>query len=163
MQQSNNLFIIKAGGSKVAITFETLHAFKEIQQSHSFQNESGGIVAGYYDSSFEGIVISDITNPQENDTCSRFKFMRRSKGHQEIMDKLWEDSGHRKSYLGEWHTHDQDSPVPSWIDTASWKKISKKPQNFEELFFVIIGRKAIGIWSFKNGTLAGNDFISEGA
>ena len=108
--------------------------------------EQGGILAGYYDKWIDGIIISDITYPQDEDVCGQFRFSRKSSGHQKIMDKLWETSEHTKSYIGEWHTHNQKNPEPSWIDVSNWKKIAKRKQNFDELFFVIVGTHNIGIW-----------------
>ena len=153
MQEKNGNFIIEFGSNQVVITSDIVDAWKDAQQDDSFQKEQGGILAGYYDNLIDSLVISDITYPQEQDTSSRFSFLRRNHGHQNIMDDLWERSGHRKSYLGEWHTHNQPFPIPSSIDIRNWKKISKREQNFDELYFVIVGTQNIGIWCIKQGRL----------
>ena len=62
------------------------------------------------------------------------------------MDRLWEQSGYKKSYLGEWHTHNQRRPIPSPVDCNNWKNISKRQHNFNEQFFIIIGTMCSGIW-----------------
>ena len=66
------------------------------------------------------------------------------------MDKLWDDSQHAKTYLGEWHTHNQRIPQPSFIDRRNWMEISKRKQNSDWLFFVIVGTEQIGIWTIVN-------------
>lgn len=40
-------------------------------------------------------------------------------------------------YLGEWHTHPEDSPSPSTIDTDGWQRICSKRKT--PMLFVIVG------------------------
>ena len=153
MQEKESNFIIGFEGKQVSITSDVIKALKEVQQDRNYKKEQGGILVGFYDSLIDSLVISDITYPQSQDVCSRFRFSRKSHGHQSIMDDLWEQSGHRKSYLGEWHTHNQTFPIPSSIDIRNWKKISKREHNFDEKIFVIVGTENIGIWCIKQGDL----------
>lgn len=153
MQELNGNYIIGLEGNQVAITSGVMKALKAVQKDGNYQKEQGGILVGYYDSLIDSLVISDITYPQSQDACSQFRFSRKSHGHQSIMDDLWEESGHRKSYLGEWHTHNQYFPVPSSIDTRNWRKISKREHNFDENYYVIVGTQNIGVWCIKQGNL----------
>lgn len=159
MQKTNRNVIIESEDIQVSIAPDVIKAFKTVQEQGDFRKERGGILAGYYNSSGNCLVISDITFPQDKDICSHFRFLRKSQGHQDIMDDLWEQSEHRKSYLGEWHTHNQQYPVPSHVDTCNWKKISKREHNFDELFFVIVGTDNIGVWCIKQGTVLEVDRI----
>ena len=118
-----------------------------IQSTHSFKREIGGILVGLYDAKLGCLRLTDMSFPNSGDQQSRFRFFRRSDGHQELMDYLWEDSEHTKAYLGEWHTHDQDIPTPSMIDRGTWKRISKRNNYFDECYFMIIGRKDYIIWT----------------
>jgi integrative and conjugative element protein (TIGR02256 family) len=91
--------------------------------------------------------------PQQNDRCSAFSFKRAVSGHQEIMDSLWEASNHMKTYLGEWHTHRELIPHPSGIDKKNWLEISRRKQNSNWLFFIIVGKSQIRVWTVVNGTI----------
>ena len=119
----------------------------EIQAIYSFKKEIGGMLAGYYDAEIKGMRLTDMSFPQPGDQKSRFRYSRKSDGHQELMDHLWEESGYTKAYLGEWHTHDEKIPVPSMIDCDTWKRISKRNNNFDECYFMIIGRAEYIIWT----------------
>ena len=113
--------------------FDTIYHFR---QKHFFNNEKGGIIIGScYES---GLVISDVTTPQKTDISYRFGFIRKNLYHQEYMDNAWRNSGKIKSYIGEWHTHPEDNPSPSYTDLQSWKLIKSDIP----LLFMIQGRKS---------------------
>lgn len=121
-----------------------------IQAEHAFQKEIGGILVGGYDAESKCLRLTDISFPYHGDQQSRFRFFRKCDGHQEYMDQLWEESGHTKAYLGEWHTHDQTVPAPSVVDRMTWKRIAKRNHNFDECYFMIIGKKMFIIWAVIN-------------
>lgn len=125
----------------------------EIQTTHSFRKEIGGILVGAYDAESGGLYLTDMSFPCAGDQQSRFRFFRKSNGHQELMDYLWEESNHTKAYLGEWHTHDQEIPVPSATDKNTWKRIAKRNNNFYECYFMIIGRQEFIVWAVSDSTI----------
>ena len=56
-------------------------------------------------------------------------------------------------YVGEWHTHPQEIPIPSGQDIKNWKKLARKANSEVDIFFfVIIGTVNIGIWSLERKT-----------
>ena len=158
MQKTDSI-IIGNENIRVAVAQEVIRKLRDIQKTHSFRIESGGIIVGYYENSLGELKISDLTFPQAKDVRSRFRFIRKAAGHQDIMDELWKKSGHKKSYLGEWHTHNQANPIPSPIDKLNWKKIAKREQNFDILYFVIVGTSKIGFWAIQNSMLKQVDMI----
>lgn len=47
-------------------------------------------------------------------------------------------------YLGEWHTHPQSRPTPSYIDKQSWKRLVKRSITESPIvIFLIIGIETI--------------------
>lgn len=130
----------------IIIEQSVVDLLSDFQKRHSFTKESGGIIIGYYDSLIKKIRITDITFPQIRDQQGRFRFVRFSEGHQKMMDELWKASGYKKSYLGEWHSHNQKDPIPSWVDINNWKKITKRNNNYETSIFIIVGTENIGVW-----------------
>jgi integrative and conjugative element protein (TIGR02256 family) len=71
------------------------------------------------------IHVSDVTRPQKKDIRTRFSFNRKDPHHQWYADELWNKSGGIVGYLGEWHTHPEQLPKPSSIDTGDWLRITK--------------------------------------
>lgn len=121
--------------------------------NYDFKIESGGIIIGILNPAEKQIIATDLTEPQAKDKCTAVTYKRSEYGHQEIMDKLWEESQYIKTYLGEWHTHNQRIPQPSLIDRRNWMKISKRKQNSEWIFFLIVGTEQIGVWTISNGEI----------
>ena len=144
---------IKTPSMVIYIEENILLEISKYQKQRQFKLESGGIIIGYYDSLEKALRITDITWPQIDDIRGRYRFIRKETGHQEIMDRLWEQSGYKKSYLGEWHTHNQRRPIPSLIDCNNWKNISKRQHNFNQQFFIIIGTMCSGIWMTEDGKI----------
>ena len=124
--------------------YEALASYKE---KHTFRIERGGIIAGIIEPAKTQITLTDFTEPQKRDICLPCFYKRAAYGHQEIMDRLWEESQYTKTYLGEWHTHNQRSPQPSNIDAQNWIRISKRNHNSEWLFFLIVGTEQLGVWT----------------
>lgn len=147
---------------KLSIDNAVLEKIADIQSTHDFKKESGGILIGLFDARLDAIRITDMSFPFPTDQRSRFRFSRKSNGHQEYMDDLWEKSERTKSYFGEWHTHDQDNPVPSLTDRNTWKRISKRDNNFTQCFFLIIGRKNYRIWTIYDESLVEVEVMKNG-
>lgn len=135
---------------KVKISSEVYEALTSFQSTNSFLVEYGGIIVGYYDAAENIYVITDITWPQKEDIQAKFRFVRKDPVHQSIMDELWEKSGRIKSYLGEWHSHREKHPTPSWIDKNGWRKKAKEQPNYDISFFIIVGTEEIRCW-YTNG------------
>lgn len=138
---------------KIIIDEKIIEQIKAIQLSHDYHRETGGILAGFYDTKLKSFCITDMSYPFPNDKRSRFRFYRNKKGHQEFMDELWKESGYKKAYLGEWHTHDQDSPFPSIVDIGTWKCVAKHNSNYNQSFFMIIGKSTFIIWVVEDGNV----------
>lgn len=133
------------------ISDEVVSKYLTYIESNDFRTESGGIIAGQLNPAENQVIATDITEPCMKDKRTAFSFKRSESGHQEIMDRLWESSNNKKTYLGEWHTHNQKSPCPSYIDIRNWIRISRRRQNSRWLFFIIIGTEEIGVWTLENG------------
>lgn len=135
--------------SKISIIFETsvMDFYLNYMEKYDFKVESGGILVGYLNPADRQVIITDVTTPFLKDCRCPCSFKRSEHGHQQEMDRLWEESNHTKTYLGEWHTHRQTIPIPSFIDTRDWKRISKIELNYKQPFFVIIGKEKIKAWT----------------
>jgi hypothetical protein len=65
------------------------------------------------------------------------------------VNRAWAESRGTCVYLGDWHSHPEPVPHPSYVDEADWRRIvrtAKYGQPF--LFFVIVGTDEIGVWEY---------------
>lgn len=137
----------------VELTESVSCRFKSYMKCYDYGIESGGILVGILKPTYNSILITDITEPYDTDRQSKNKFCRMEAGHQEAMDLLWEQSNHKKTYMGEWHTHNQNTPSPSNIDINNWKRISCERGNSDRYIFIIVGKLEIGVWMAENNVV----------
>lgn len=118
-------------------------------------HEAGGVMLGRFIVDSNDIVVDKITEPMRGDNRSRFRFFRSGQSHQAIIAVEWETSGGTCNYLGEWHTHPESNPEPSFVDKAEWKKRLIFDQ-FDSncLYFVIVGTERINVWQGYRKALA---------
>ncbi|WP_179152785.1 Mov34/MPN/PAD-1 family protein [Chromohalobacter israelensis] len=112
----------------------------QYRQSEIYTPESGGMILGRIRGEY--LDIAHVTEPGGHDFQSRFQFIRRDYGHHQVALDAWETSNSEVGYLGEWHTHPEDSPMPSSIDLAGWKKVIRDGHSPYCLFIIV------GILSF---------------
>ncbi len=101
--------------------------------------EAGGILIGCYRGPH--LEITECTTPMAGDVRSRFMFYRRDKGHHRRANEAWRQSGHALTFVGEWHTHPEDHPTPSFVDKATWHSVMRKHD--DPMLFLIVGRKSV--------------------
>lgn len=123
------------------VVVKKLNGFR---QNSNSDPESGGILLGRTDI-HGNTKIMDITAPLEGDVQSRFRFLRKSKKHKDI---LIESKQRCLYFKGNWHTHPVKVPEPSCTDIISWENTLKKSKPGESIycFFIIVGIKDIRVW-----------------
>lgn len=132
---------------KIKITDSVLSILKKYIQDEK-ANEAGGILIAREDNDNGNIIIEYATEPLKNDKREKFRFYRKDRGHIEFYNKIYHENNKIYAYIGEWHTHPEDYPNPSFLDKYNWKKnCNKKSRN--ELYNIIIGRKEIKMWKIK--------------
>lgn len=119
--------------SLILIESEVVEVIRAFRQHSDNSYEAGGLLLGYR--RFPHIHVSYLTTPQSRDARNRYKFHRKDLKHQELTERLWNSSGKKIDYLGEWHTHPEIRPTPSPVDLGEWARISKERKS--ALVFVI--------------------------
>lgn len=135
------------GGGRLEFSDNAWATLMEHRQMGPGDPEAGGILLGRLILNTQDIVIDEVTSPGVRDHRSRFTFSRSRPKAQKVVNQVWKDSAGTSVYLGEWHSHPQDDPVPSAVDRKDRTKILKHAvteQGF--LFFVIVGKERIRVW-----------------
>lgn len=104
-----------------------------------FRHEVGGVLIGLQ--RHPHLHVCEASMPQPADRASPSRFRRSPLGHQAFAAAAWRRSGGHMTYLGEWHSHPQDKPLPSSIDRGSWARTRRLHQR--PLVFLIVGRTDI--------------------
>lgn len=142
--------IIEFDRITIRIPFLIIDKFLEFKQDTHEKPESGGCLIGYYLDEYS-FVLTDITVPTKYDHSSRFNFTRSKMSIQDTLSTLFIESFGKKIYLGEWHTHPQNLPIPSTLDNLSIIKQAKFNQlNSDTIFMIIIGNTGFHISLVKN-------------
>jgi integrative and conjugative element protein (TIGR02256 family) len=129
-------------GQLVFFTPEVLAVFERFIQGDS-QTEAGGLLLGHVRDIHREILEATIPTPLDR----RFKYLfeRLAFGHRVIADRRWSASNGQIRYVGEWHTHPQDHPVPSNTDIYEWRQLARQRLDRKPLLVVIVGRKDLRV------------------
>lgn len=105
------------------------------------------MLIGHHLLTSENFILDRLTTPQPADRRRRYRFERDQVAHQTLLDAEWEKSNQKRTYVGEWHTHPEDSPSPSPLDSDSWlKAVTCTSYHGPGLLFIIVGRRKTRVW-----------------
>lgn len=128
--------------------YEELQTYRQLETTSL---ESAGLLIGCYKSDGAAL-ITNITKPKETDKRTRTSFKLDSKAHQFEVDELYSTSDELVGYIGTWHTHPQNKPIPSCPDLSDWR--SHELDNLDRtLFFIVVGLEQTSVYSISNGTV----------
>lgn len=128
------------------IVLDLLPDVQEILYSHR-QNtgtsaEAGGLLIGYENVETGNFTVSGATEPQLSDIRTRISLFLGIQ-HNKLLQYLEIPYG----YIGTWHTHPSEVPVPSSTDLKDWKKsIKHNRKSTNALIFIIVGKKGFRVW-----------------
>lgn len=148
------LILRKRDGGKFKISAKALARMLRFIQDHPHKLEAGGVMLGRHILGSRDIIVDTVTIPRAHDRRTRFRFYRDQYAHQRIIDRVWRESGGTCTYLGEWHTHPEEDPLPSALDLREWqRKLREDIFTGEALYFVILGTKHLRVWEGHRGSL----------
>jgi integrative and conjugative element protein (TIGR02256 family) len=120
------------------VVVEYLSRYRQVETRST---EAGGVLLGHLRGPHFHILTA--TDPGPIDRRSRTSFHRQDESHKHRFlqarqyDPLF-------SYLGDWHTHPEDTPTRSWLDQSEWKLIGKSVRR--SCVFLIQGRLTISCY-----------------
>ena len=122
-------------------------------QSTPCATEAGGQLFGSINA--EQIVVAEASGPYAGDDRSRYRYQSNPVAAQRAIDEH-----HKRGllYLGEWHTHAEDTPMVSRSDDDAMRRlISCSQLNSDVLLLMIVGRArgtaGLAVWNLTNKTM----------
>ena len=121
----------------VECTQEVMDSLKTYKQENG--PECGGVLLGRLFPEQNRIIITKIVESR-GAKKSRYNFRMNVNEMQLIMDREWHESGGKVTYLGDWHTHPQQRPKPSYTDRITFRR-NYKDSIFDQnmLVYIIVG------------------------
>ena len=110
----------------IEIEDDLLNSLIKMGKEH-YPNEFGGFLVGHYTNNNKHLHIIDTILPQSFKS-SKCSFERSSKGIEEKLKNYFKENP-KKFYVGEWHTHPDNSPIPSSIDISAINIIVNNPNS----------------------------------
>lgn len=132
------VFAIGNSGQELILHDRVLDHFKRHRQLTSRSTEAGGQLFAR----FEGhqIHVIEATGPHREDKRGRFSFLPNRNKEQRDIDNFYRNG---LSFIGDWHTHPQDTPVPSATDIASIADCFRRSQhNLQSFVLIVVGRRS---------------------
>lgn len=139
------MILIRAQGGRLKIGKGALDKMLAFRQTGE-KLEAGGVLVGRSILNTMDVVIDDVSVPMSGDIRKRTYFKRNKAQHQAFVCEKWRESEGTCNYLGEWHTHPEPFPTPSVHDLRQWKKILRRTDDVEKLFFIIVGTAITRVW-----------------
>ena len=140
------LIFARPNGGRLQIGAEPLATLVAYIQDELTMPEAGGVLLGRHIRDSDDIVVDGVTTPMAGDRRSRHRFRRGKKRHQAAIDEAWRASNGTCTYLGEWHSHPEPFPIPSFIDRLDWGRKLLFDRHADPIFFVIVGTSEIRVW-----------------
>lgn len=150
-----NLEYLLSNNRTLRIHKDVVNTFYNFRQK-SFLHESGGILLGNVKENI--LKIEKATTPGKGDKQGPFFFHRQKKRAQQLINESFSKSKGTLVYIGEWHTHRQQNPHPSYIDKKEIIRAYKKSKlNIDIIILVVVGNsdRLGNIWV---GFFDGNEF-----
>ncbi|RMP68465.1 hypothetical protein ALQ19_200147 [Pseudomonas syringae pv. berberidis] len=105
--------------------------------------EAGGILLGHVRG--KHLEVLEASEPTCQDRRLRYFFERMIHGHKSLANRRWQETNGLVRYIGEWHTHPQEMPSPSYIDLDEWETLAKSRADLRPLLAVVVGRQNLHV------------------
>ena len=143
----------RSDGNSFQIGDQALAVLLSHRQLEPSAHEAGGILLGRLLLDSNDAIADEASQPVETDRRGRFFFQRARVPAQKRVTAAWMKSDRSAQYLGEWHTHPQDDPIPSNKDLNDWDRLLRVTVcEHTSLFFAIVGLKRIRVWEGNRNT-----------
>lgn len=92
---------------------------------------------GYW-TAVSDVVVTHASGPGRRAKHGFWSFERDSNDGQAFIERVFEESRHRFTYLGEWHTHPWGRLTPSPRDVRTMRGIPEEPHSYQDRPLLVI-------------------------
>jgi [CysO sulfur-carrier protein]-S-L-cysteine hydrolase len=124
-------------GLSISIDESLINKLIDIGKKY-YPKEFGGFLIGNYTDDFKQLDITDTLLPRKY-KATKYLFQRDAVGIDGLLKSFYDEIP-KKYYVGEWHTHPDNLPIPSSTDINAINTIiNHKDVTIENPVFLIIG------------------------
>lgn len=87
--------------------------------------ETGGVLMGWHVPERSEYVITEVVGPGPRAIHKRMSFSPDAEWQEGRIAELYRRAGQRLWYLGDWHSHPDSPPSPSWRDAQTLRRIAR--------------------------------------
>jgi len=138
-------FMVPETQLKVILCNEVVSKFESCI-IRNIENETGGQLFATFPSS-EELRIVYASGPHEKTTRRLFSVRFDLRTDQKEIERLFKQK--KLHYVGDWHSHPQEIPVPSWIDKRTMRsRFIKSKHELNLMIMIIVGQAELpaGLW-----------------
>jgi integrative and conjugative element protein (TIGR02256 family) len=129
------------GSSEQRLSFgdAVLAHFDRYRQTRIWHREAGGLLFARL--ALPTIEVCAITGPRRTDRRGRYSYRPDERAEQREIDEMF---GRNLHFVGCWHTHPEDTALPSHVDTRNISDCVRRSEHALNGFvMVIVGRSAL--------------------
>jgi integrative and conjugative element protein (TIGR02256 family) len=129
---------IGRSGQALIFTDPIVETFSKHRQLRFWQREAGGQLFGRFDRS--RIEVLEATGPRRTDRRTRTSYVPDRRAEQREIDDRF---GRGLHFIGDWHSHPEKIPVPSYRDVSSLNDTVRRSSHSVLAFvLVVVGQLA---------------------
>jgi integrative and conjugative element protein (TIGR02256 family) len=146
------IYSIAKSGQRLVFTQPVLECFVKYRQTRWWHREAGGQLFARI--ALPEILVVEATGPRQSDWRTRYSYIPNRRAEQREIDERHPRGLH---FIGDWHTHPEDLPVPSARDEESMREVFVESQHALNGFILMtIGRsdfpEGIAVWMCNGGS-----------
>ena len=127
------IYPLPNGSEQMELGSEILACLLAHRQIRFWQKEAGGQLFARFRPGVMG--VERVTGPRKTDRRSRFSYSPDRKAEQREINAMHALGLH---YIGDWHTHPERVPRPSWLDNNTMSQCVQKSAHQAEGFLLVI-------------------------
>jgi integrative and conjugative element protein (TIGR02256 family) len=132
-------FDIGWSGQRLSFDDAVLAHFDRHRQTRIWHREAGGLLFARL--ALPTINVCAITGPRRGDRRSRYSYRPDKQAEQREIDEMFRRNLH---FVGCWHTHPEDTALPSHVDTRNISDCVQRSEHALNGFvMVIVGRSTV--------------------
>ena len=129
------VFRFPSGSSRVLVTDAVVEHLLKHRQLRCWQREAGGQLFARFDGDVQ--VIEKATGPRPSDKRSRRSYRPNLRAEQAEIFQMHEVGLH---YVGDWHTHPERVPTPSYTDKHTMADcVAKSHHQLDGFLLFVVG------------------------